>query len=190
MSPAARRIATLVLFVLAVATGTLAWLLRPQPQPPEFIGPMRSDYTLGDYTLIALDETGQESFSVTGPQLDRDPHTGTFTLDKPFFSFPQAEGGAWEARAEDAWISADGGEVRLTREVEILGAPREDQARMRIESERMTVFPREERATSDTLVTVTDRGSTMSGHGMAVDLATRHLQLHSRSRIRYVPTPR
>lgn len=190
MNPTARRIATTVLMLLAVVTGIAAWLLRPQPVDDAFIGPMRSDYTLGNYSLVALDEAGREQFSVSGPQLDRDPFTETFTLDKPFFSFPQSAGGEWEARSEDAWISADGAEVRLTRDVEVLGAPRPDRSRMRIESEQMTVFPRDDLATSEALVTITDRGSTMSGRGMRADLAARRVQLLAQTRTRYVPPRR
>lgn len=191
MTLAARRIATGVLLLLAIGTGLLAWMLRPAPAEPEFVGPMRSDYSLRDYTLVALDESGVETFSVSGPQLDRDPYTGHFTLSDPYFTFPQPDEDAqWEARSRDAWISAAADEVRLTRDVVILGAEAADGARMRVVGEQMTVYPEQERATSRELVTIVDRGSTMSGVGMAVEFATRHYQFDSRSRIRYVPNPR
>ncbi len=186
----ARQTATAVLFVLAIAAGIGAWVLRPKPVEPAFFGPPRSDYALRDYTLIALDEAGKESFRTRGPQLARDPNTGTFALDKPIFTFPQAEGGQWESRAEDGWISAKGDEVRLARGVEVLGAPKPDRSRMKIVSDRMTVYPKADRATSDAVVTVTERGSTMQGRGLEADFATRRFKLLSQSKVRYVPVKR
>lgn len=187
-----RTIAFAVLLVLAIATSIGAWLLRPQPAPDSFIGPLRSDYSLRDYTLVALDREGRESFTVRGPQLAHDPNTGTLALDKPLFQFPQAgaarraDAAMWETRSEDGWVGPRGEEVRLSRGVVVQGPPAADGTRTRLVSDRMTIKPKTNRAYTDADVTITDRSSILRGRGMALDMTSRRYQLLSAVRGHHV----
>jgi lipopolysaccharide export system protein LptC len=67
-----RRYIALGLVALAVSAGLALWQLQPTPRrrAPE---PVRSDYTLINFELTALDDLGKEAFSVRSPRLDRDP---------------------------------------------------------------------------------------------------------------------
>ena len=56
-------------------------------------------------------------------------------------------------------------------------------------TERLVVFPRAERATSDDRVVVRNGSSIIhSGRGLRMDLANRHYQFLSDVEFRYVPT--
>ena len=45
-----------MLAVFALATQAVVWFLAPREEESAFVGPPRSDYTLTDFTLDALDE--------------------------------------------------------------------------------------------------------------------------------------
>jgi lipopolysaccharide export system protein LptC len=176
--PGPRARAILVLLPLVAATGWVAWQLRPDPAPPDFVGPPRSDYQLSRYELVSLDEQGREAFSLTGPVLARDPLTGTLALEQPRFEFPVEGGdGRWVAEAEDGWVSERAEEVRLSREVDMRGPPREDGGAMRLRTERLTVRPRASTASSDAEVVLTDRGLVHRASSLEADLKARRVQL-------------
>ena len=188
LAPGPRARAILVLLPLVAATGWVAWQLRPDPPPPDFIGPPRSDYQLSRYALVSLDEEGREAFSLTGPVLARDPLTGTLALEQPRFEFPVEGGdGRWVAEAEDGWVSERAEEVRLSREVDMRGPPREDGGAMRLRTERLTVRPRASTASSDAEVVLTDRGLVHRASSLEADLQARRVQL-TNVRARHVPS--
>ena len=98
----------LLLAALAAESGWLLWSLR-EPAPAEVLtGPPRSDYQLVDFSLVALDAEGRESFVATGPRLARHPFAGTIEVSEPVLTLPQrdAEGrvqsARWSARARSA----------------------------------------------------------------------------------------
>lgn len=187
-APGPRARAILALLPLVAATGWVAWQLRPDPPPPDFIGPPRSDYQLSRYQLVSLDEQGREAFSLTGPVLARDPLTGTLSLEQPRFEFPVEGGdGRWVAEAEDGWVSERAEEVRLSREVDMRGPPREDGGAMRLRTERLTVRPRASTASSDAEVVLTDRGLVHRASSLEADLQARRVQL-TNVRARHVPS--
>ena len=67
-----RMTATVVLLLGAIATG---WALLHQRAHPSTGGPVagRSDYVLHDFELVALDDQGQESFTLHAPLLQETP---------------------------------------------------------------------------------------------------------------------
>src|SRR5690606_28098388 len=102
--PAGRRVSQprwLPVTLLALAALTSGWLvyrLRQADTAPVLMGPPRSDYTLQDFSLVALDAQGHEAFSVRGPRLARHPHLGTLDISEPRLRFPDAHGGIWTTR--------------------------------------------------------------------------------------------
>ena len=59
----------------------------------------------------------------------------------------------------------------------------------RIETSQLSLFPQENRASSQTAVTVTRPGLTMRGVGMQADFDRQQVSLLSQVRTRYVPQP-
>ncbi len=180
---------TLVAVVLALAAVLSSWAvlrLQREAEPPPLVGPPRSDYTATDFELVMLDADGGESFVVTGPLLTRHPAVGTLSVDEPRFAVPDQHGKPWTARAADAWISADGSELRLTGDVQIDGPPG-DAAALGLRGESLSIFPRENRAASDDVVTVLDGATILTGRGIRAQFDTRRVEFLSEVRIHHVP---
>jgi lipopolysaccharide export system protein LptC len=186
----ARQIPVLIGLLLAAAvTGWLVWLLREPPPPAALTGPPRSDYFLIDFSMVALDAEGQESFAARGPRLSRHPHAGTLEVSEPEFTLPSPEGGHWQARAQAAWVSADATELRLLRGVEVI-APAEAAGVSQLRSERLDLFPRDRRIATAAPVTASGPGFILRGVGLEAALDSRRFQLLDQVNARYEPPSR
>jgi len=175
-----------ILLLFAAASTWWVVVLHRSEGPPPLIGPPRSDYTLVDFELIALDEQGAESFTASGPLLNRHPHLGTLDIEQPRFVVPDGKGGMWHARSNAAWVAAEANLIRLQGEALVL-APGDPASAARLSSEQIDVYPRDRRLASEDAVTVTGPGSILRGVGMRADLQTRFVELLSEVQARYEP---
>ena len=177
-----------ILLVLAMALVAIAWWQWQLRQVPPVEVPQRSDYILREFELTTLGEDGAESFTVRGPYLQRDVGGKSISLVQPRFSFPDAEGtGRWQARSDVAWVSPKADQVHLMRKVEMVGPPTAAGIISRVDTERLVVFPKTSRATSDERVTVTQGGSILNGTGLRVDMQAKRVQLLNEVKVRHAP---
>lgn len=174
-----------MLLAAAVLSGVWVWQLRKQDAPPSLVGPPRSDYALQDFSLIALDEAGKESFAASGPRLSRHPHLGTLDIEQPRFSSPDASGSVWTSRSERAWVNREGTEMKLLGDALVEGPVQPGVEPLRVRSEVLTLFPRDRRIESAVAVTVTEPGSILTASGLRGELDTRRVELLSDVRIRH-----
>lgn len=178
----------LVLALAAVGlVGLVAWQLARR-QAPDPVADQRSDYVLRDFELVALDGEGKESFTVTGPHLQRDPAGKSLTLDQPRFSFPGRDG-RWNARSDTAWVSPGADEVHLRTRVRLVGPRSAAGLRTVFSTAELVVYPDTERAATDRTVTITQGDSILAGTGLAVDMRAKRFQLLSDVKGRYAPRP-
>lgn len=183
-----RTAATVVLLLGAIATGLALLHQRTRPSTG---GPVagRSDYVLHDFELVALDDQGQESFTLHAPLLQETPGARSMDLDRPLFFVPDDKGHYWQVRARRGWVSPSHDRIRLQGNV--LGtSPPEDMHKVDLRTDQMTVFPHRHHASSPGVVTVTQPGSILRGRGLEVALDTRRYALLSQVRSRYVPPSR
>lgn len=185
-----RGFATLVLLAAAAVSGWALWHQRHQDDAlAEPTG--RADYVLEDFELVALDDQGQEAFTLRAPRLTRDPNAKTMDIATPLFLIPARAGSQsepWEVRAKTGWVSAKGEELRLRGTVTAVSVGAT--APTTLASEEMNVFPKAKRAASAAQVTITQPGSILRGRGMEVSLASKQYTLKSEVRSRYVPPRR
>ena len=174
------------LLAVAVAGGLAVWQLRPGAPPPPN-NPARSDYILENFELVSLDEKGLESFSVAAPRLERDPRGKSLTLQLPRFSFPDKDGGRWNATSKSAWVAEKGVEVRLTDQVELVGPPTPAGDRTRFSTANLQIFPKQDLALSQDRVTVSRADSILRGTGLRADMRSKHIQLLDDVKGRYAP---
>ena len=184
-----RAIVTVLLLVAALVSGWSVWTQRKQDVAPT--GPVaRSDYVLIDFELTALNDRGTEAFTLRAPRLARDPKQKTMDIATPLFLLPPGKdtgSEAWEVRAKNGWVSAEGDELRLRGDVTGTSVGR---APTRLATEQLNVYPDTRRAASPGKVVITRPGSILSGRGLQLDLATKRYSFKSEVRHRYVPTAR
>ncbi|HSR65360.1 MAG TPA: LPS export ABC transporter periplasmic protein LptC, partial [Xanthomonadaceae bacterium] len=177
-----------LLLLGALATGWSVWHHRVKPTATG-PGGGRSDYVLHDFELVALDDQGQESFTLRAPRLQQTPGARTMDLAQPLFLLPDENGHYWQVRARTGWVSAGREHIRLTGAV--LGtSPPEDPHKVALRTEQLNVFPDRHHASTQAVVTVTQPGSILRGRGLEVALDTRRYEFLSQVRSHYVPTSR
>lgn len=186
-----RALITVLLLVAALVSGWSVWTQRHKDVAPT--GPVaRSDYVLIDFELTALNEHGTEAFTLRAPRLARDPKQKTMDIATPLFLIPPGKStgsDAWEVRAKNGWVSADGDELRLRGDVSGISAGTAS-APTRLATQELNVYPDARRAASPGKVVITRPGSILSGRGLKLDLATKRYSFKSEVRHRYVPTAR
>ncbi len=184
-----RRQTTLLLVVAIAIVGMVVWQLRKKHEEPPAVA-ARSDYVLWDFTLVALNDEGTEAFTVIAPRLERDAQGKTLTLFTPEFSFPDKKEGRWKATAQRAWVGPKATEVRLLQDVELLGPPGKRGLQTRFNTEMLSIFPDEDRASTDVAVTVRHGSSILGGRGLRADMQARKFQLLHDVKGRYAPSRR
>jgi lipopolysaccharide export system protein LptC len=186
-----RSIITLVLLAGALVSGWSVWNQRNKDIAPT--GAIaRSDYVLIDFELTSLNAQGKESFTLSAPRLARDPEQRTLDIATPLFLIPPGEGtgsDAWEVRATNGWVSAEGDELKLRGNVRGVSAGVTGPATT-LTTRELNVYPDARRASSPRRVEVARPGSILSGRGLKLDLATKRYSFDSEVHHRYVPTVR
>ncbi|MGN6512111.1 MAG: LPS export ABC transporter periplasmic protein LptC [Lysobacteraceae bacterium] len=179
---------TVLLLVGALATGWSVWHHRVKPAPAGS-GQGRSEYVLHEFELVALDDQGQESFTLRAPLLQETPGKRTMDLDQPQFLLPDSNGHYWQVRAKTGWVSAARDQIRLRGDV-IGTSPPEDTRTVILRTEQLSLFPDRHHASTPAVVTVTQPGSILRGRGLEVALDTRRYELLSQVRSHYAPPSR
>ena len=175
---------TIALLLGAIASG---WSVWQQSRPvDDGVLKTRPDYVLRDFEITSLDKQGQESFTLRGPVLQRDPADKTMELATPVFLVPDRENRYWRINAKYGVVPADGSQLQLRGDV-LATSPADAPPATRIQTEQLNLFPGENRATSSTAVAITRPGLTMNGHGMQADFDRQQISLLSQVRTRYVP---
>jgi lipopolysaccharide export system protein LptC len=183
-----RSILILLLLAGALVSGWAVWTYR-RPPPQITTAKDRPDYVLRDFELTALNGEGKESFTLRAPSLERRPDDDTMSLATPVFQVPDGTGKYWDIRSKEGWVSADQNEIRLIGEVKA-NSPADDLRPITMNTDRLNVFPRQNRASTDTVVTIVQPGSILRGRGFAVSTTTKRYQLRSEVKSRYVTARR
>jgi len=108
-----------LLAIVALATQALVWVFVPREVENSFVGPPRSDYTLGNFTLDALDELGHHSFTMVAPRLVRKEDDASIYVTTPDYEIVDNSGNLWKGKSESAWVNKDGTIMRLEGEVDL-----------------------------------------------------------------------
>lgn len=176
----------LVLLAAATISGWSAWRQRDTPAPAA-AAQQRSDYTLENFELVALDREGKESLTLRAPHLQRNTTDHTLDIESPLFLLPDAEGRHWQVRALRGRIDAGFDELRLQGEV-VGTSPEQAATPTRFSTESLSMVPARDRVSSPDPVAITRPGSILTGRGFEADLKTRHYRILSQVKARYEPT--
>lgn len=128
-----------VLALLAFAGWVLVWIFRPHDEGNAFAGPPRSDYTLDNFTLDALDTDGNHSFTVAAPRLMRRGDDGSIYVMTPDYEIVDNSDNLWKGTSDSAWVNKDGSIMKLEGKVAMHRVPTEKAAPVEILTSDMTV---------------------------------------------------
>ena len=167
----------LALLAGALLSGWFAWR-GDEAAPVEAAADARSDFILRDFEVVTLDGSGQESFSLRAPELRQTPGARTLELTTPLFLMPDQHGSRWEVRSKTGWVNEKSTLVQLRGDV-VADSPAGATRPTVVRTEALDVYPQDNRATSEAVVTITSPGTTMRGTGMEADLAGKRIQLLS-----------
>jgi len=177
------------LAVFALATQAIVWFLAPREEESAFVGPPRSDYTLTDFTLDALDEQGQHSFSMVAPRMARRQDDGSIYVSTPDYEIVDNSGNLWKGTSESAWVNKDGSIMKLQGRVDMHRIESEKVTPVQILTRDLTVLsdpkvknsqqPRERRLETAELTTVIDPTTVAHGVGMKANMTLKIVEFLS-----------
>ena len=169
-----------VLALVALGSELLLWITRDRVDAQTFAGPPRSDYTLTDFTMNALDSSGKRTFQVTGPTLARRGDDGSIFVTTPDYVLVDGSGHPWQGKSDAAWVNKEGTLMKLQGHVEMHRAAQgADDRPIDVETRDLTTWPKDKKMETAAPATITQPGSILSGIGMRGDLNTKVLELLS-----------
>ena len=168
-----------VLSLLAAGTELLLWLTRDRTNAQTFAGPPRSDYTLEQFTLDALDSAGKRTFRVSGPRLSRRGDDGSIFVDSPDYLLVDGGGHPWNGTSDSAWVDKEGEVMKLLGHVEMHRAAEAQEEPIDVVTRDLTTYPKKKTMETAAAATITQPGSILRGTGMRGDLNDKTLELLS-----------
>lgn len=181
----------LLLAVLALASQIAVWIFRPREEGNDFVGPPRSDYTLTNFTLDALDVNGQHTFSIVAPRLARRGNDGSIYVTLPHYEILDNSANVWHGTSDSAWVNKDGTIMKMEGAVEMHREPTATVDPVRLLTSDMTITtdpkqkdapadaPRNKRLDTAALTTIVDPNRVVHGVGMKADLTFKVVELLS-----------
>lgn len=174
-----------LLAAVALATQILVWVYAARNLAPTFVGPPRSDYTLANFSVDALDVDGHHAFSIAGPRLVRRAEDGSIFVSAPIYEIIDSSHNTWKGKSDSAWVNKDGsimkfeGRVQMRREATPSVTPVElVTSDLTVTSDKAASPPKKTLETA-ALATITDPNHIVHGVGMKADMGMKVVELLS-----------
>ena len=168
-----------LLALAGIALNVVLWITRQRTNEQTFAGPPRSDYTLTDFTLNALDAEGKLSFQTIGPTLARRGDDGSIFVETPDYLLVDGGGHPWNGKSDSAWVDKEGEVMKLLGHVEMHRAADAQTEAIDVVTRDLTTFPKKKTMETAAAATITQPGSILRGTGMRGDLNDKTLELLS-----------
>jgi lipopolysaccharide export system protein LptC len=168
-----------LLALVGIALNIVLWITRQRTNEQTFAGPPRSDYTLTDFTLNALDAEGKLSFQTVGPFLARRGEDGSIFVTTPDYVIYDGNGHEWKGKSDSAWVNKDGTIMRLDGHAEMHRQAAQGVQPVDVVTRDLTTWPKDKKMETAAPATIVQPGSILRGTGMRGDLNTRELELLS-----------
>jgi len=175
-----------LLAIVALATQALVWVFVPREVENSFVGPPRSDYTLGNFTLDALDELGHHSFTMVAPRLVRKEDDASIYVTTPDYEIVDNSGNLWKGRSESAWVNKDGTIMKLEGEVDLHRIESDKATPIQMLTRDLTILTdpktkdpkqvRERRLETAAPTTMIDPDTVAHGVGMKADMTLKSIE--------------
>lgn len=166
-----------LLVLLAAATQWLLWLFTPEPEGTDFIGPLRPEYSLNNFELRMFRDSGELSFTVEAPHMDRHSGDGHFLVSTPQMLIMREGEPQWQASAADGIIDAKGDTLQLRGGVRFHSLP-DDPRPVDIRTEHLVAYPDSQQVQTDVPVTMVQGASRLTGTSLRADFISSRMQLN------------
>ncbi|GGY23417.1 LPS export ABC transporter periplasmic protein LptC [Pseudoduganella albidiflava] len=141
------------------------------------------------FSYVRMTETGQPSYIISGDRLTHRPSDDSSEIDNPVVRSLSGDKPPMDIRARHARVDQDNTRVTLTKDVDIHRAASPTTRDMHMVTEKLVIYPEEDRMETDLPVRMESGGATATGIGMQANNATRQVQL-GRGTIVYPPRAR
>ena len=146
------------------------------------------DYIVEGARITRLNEKGQLAYTMSGEKLVHYPDDDSTEIIRPQMVYLNPQRVPVTLASQRADISADGARVVLRGDVELRRAATARQPALLARMDRLTVFPDDERAVTDSLVAISQGKSWVRGTGMEFDNEAQRFVLKSRVTGSFEPT--
>ncbi len=182
-------IAIALLLVLVIGTWWAAdYAQRAIPTVPPRKLTHEMDTFIDDFVMMRIDETGLPVERLESPHARHYPDDDSYEVQLPRAVSQRPDRSVTIATAERGRMDEDGARVVLTGNVRLHREPADDAPALTIETEELTVRPRDDVAFTDLPATITRAdGSRMSGTGMRYDNRNRQLTVSADTRVKIMP---
>jgi len=173
------------LAAIALATQILVWVYATRNASPAFIGPPRSDYTLANFTVDALDVDGHHAFSIAGPRLVRRAEDSSIFVTTPKYEIIDNSHNTWRGHSDSAWVNKDGSIMKFEGNVQMRREPTPSVTPVELQTSDLTVTsdksasPPKKTLETAALATITDPNHVVHGVGMKADMGMKVVELLS-----------
>lgn len=138
------------------------------------------DYIVEGARVTRLDDAGRLRYTMRADRIAHFPDDDSTEVNRPHLVYLNEGRPPMTLSSEVAQVSANGAEVQLLRKVEVRRAASERQEALLGVTDRLTVYPDDERAVTDAQVEITQGKSWVRGVGMELDNDTQQFVLKSK----------
>lgn len=184
------KVTLLAALLLVLLAGVSYWLVNINQTPP--IPRVASaipvpDYTMDNFTAVAMSLTGEPEHRLRAQRLVHFPHNNTSTLTQPHMTIFRPDAAPWQIHAEYASAS-DGRRLIVLRDDVLIENPEAGAShRIRLTTRDLRVLPEREYAETDQPVTIRQHIGVTHATGMRADLKAGRVQLLNDVRGTYEP---
>jgi lipopolysaccharide export system protein LptC len=182
-----------MLLALFAAFGTF-WLLELMNRAGEEMqADMRMnepDYIVERFSFVRLSKDGKPSYIISGDKLTHRPIDDSSEIDKPIVRSLAQDKPPMDIRSKTARVDDVNSRVTLREDVTIDRAAGDANKELHLETDKLVIYPDEDRMETDQPVRMKSGGTTAQANGMRADNASRQLSLSGRGTLVFPPKAR
>lgn len=177
----------LLLAALALLTLWLKQTIQTPAAAPDQSKRGAADYVVEGFVATRLGPDGKPLYVLTARQMIHYPRDDTTQLTAPAFSQFDPLAPPLRISAEDGFVSRDGDDVYLTRNVVLIREAGPNLEQITARTEALHLQPDRDLAETDQPISVDSKTLKFEAVGMRLNNKTRVLKLRSRVRATYAP---
>jgi lipopolysaccharide export system protein LptC len=179
-----------MIFVLLAALGSfylLELLNRAGEQMQADKRLNEPDYIIDNFSFVRMSKEGKPSYIIAGDKLTHHPIDDSSVIDKPRVNSLATDKPPMHIVAKTARVDEGNSRVTLNGSVAIDRAAAPDAQAMHLESEKLVIFPDEDRMETDQPVKLKLGNTTASANSMQANNATRQMRLAGNGTLQLPP---